>query len=96
MADANKRLECLRYRNATRGHTEPIIHRQSISTEVEEEEDLDSSYLPSGSTEPSLSFTATAMSHARLGSQLTPVQALAMAHELLLIWGGPIFSVSLR
>jgi hypothetical protein len=50
---------------------------------VEEEEDLDSSYILSGRMEPSLSFTTTATSHARLGSQLTPVQALAMALELL-------------
>jgi hypothetical protein len=58
MADANARLERLRRRNAARGHTEPIIHRQHVSIEVEEEEDLESSYFPSGRTEPSLSFTA--------------------------------------
>jgi hypothetical protein len=34
-------------------------------------------------TAPSLSFTATAKSHARSRSQLTPAQALAMAQELL-------------
>jgi hypothetical protein len=33
--------------------------------------------------EPSLSFTASATSHARSGSQLSPAQALAMAQELL-------------
>jgi hypothetical protein len=53
------------------------------SAEVEEEEDLESSYIPSGRTEPSLSFTATATCRAHLGSQLTPVQALAMAQDLL-------------
>jgi hypothetical protein len=63
-----------------RGNTEPIICRQHISAE---EEDLESSYIPSGHTEPSLSFTATATSRARSGSQLTPVQALSMAQELL-------------
>jgi hypothetical protein len=65
MADANARLERLRRRNAARGNIEPIIHRQCASVEVEEEEDLESSYIPSGRMEPSLSFTATAMSHAR-------------------------------
>jgi hypothetical protein len=79
MANANARLERLCHRNAARGHTEPIIHHQCVSAEVEEEEDLESSYLPSGRTERSLSFTATATSRARSGSQLTPVQALAMA-----------------
>jgi hypothetical protein len=49
----------------------------------EEEEDLESSYLSSGRTEPSLSFTTTATSRARSGSQLSPAQALAMAQELL-------------
>jgi hypothetical protein len=83
MADANARLERLRRRNATRGHTEPIIRHQHVLIEVEEEEDLESSYFPSGRTEPSLSFTATATSRACSGSQLTPVQALAMAQELL-------------
>jgi hypothetical protein len=83
MADANARLERLCRRNAIRGNTEPIIHRQHVSAEEEEEEDLESSYLPSGHTEPSLSFTATATSRARSGSQLTPAQALAMAQELL-------------
>jgi hypothetical protein len=73
----------LHHRNAIQGNTEPIICRQHISAEEEEEEDLESSYLPSGRTEPSLSFTATATSHARSGSQLAPEQALAMAHELL-------------
>jgi hypothetical protein len=83
MADANGRLERLRRCNAVLGHTEPIIHRQHISAEEEEEEDLESSYLPSGRTEPSLSFTDTATSRARSGSQLAPTQALAMAQELL-------------
>jgi hypothetical protein len=86
MADANARLGRLRHRNAVRGHTEPIMRRQHVSAEEEEEEeeeDLESSYLPSGRTEPSLSFTATATSHARSGSQLAPAQALAMAQELL-------------
>jgi hypothetical protein len=49
----------------------------------EEEEDLESSYLPSGFTEHSLSFTATTTSRARSGSQLSPAQALAMVQELL-------------
>jgi hypothetical protein len=79
MADANARLERLPLRNAVRGQTEPIFHRQHVSAEKEEEEDLESSYHPFGRTEPSLSFTATATSHARFGSQLTPAQALAMA-----------------
>jgi hypothetical protein len=83
MADANARLECLHRRNAARGNTEPIIHHQRASVEMEEEKDLESSYIPSGRTKPFLSFTATATSRARSGSQLTPVQALAMAQELL-------------
>jgi hypothetical protein len=83
MADANTRLERLCCRNAVRGNTEPIIHRQHVSAEEEEEEDVESSYLPSGRTEPSLSFTATATSHTCSGSQLAPTQALAMAQELL-------------
>jgi hypothetical protein len=83
MADANARLERLCRRNAVRGQTEPIFHHQHVSAEEEEEEDLESSYLPSGRTEPSLSFTATATSRARSGSQLAPAQALAMAQELL-------------
>jgi hypothetical protein len=83
MADANARLERLRRCNAVQGNTEPIIRRQHVSAEEEEEEDLKSSYLPSGRTEPSLSFTATATSRARSGSQLAPAQALAMAQELL-------------
>jgi hypothetical protein len=83
MADANARLERLRRRNAVRGQTEPIFRRRDVSAEEEEEEDLESSYLPSGRTETSLSFTATASSLAHSGSQLSPVQALAMAQELL-------------
>jgi hypothetical protein len=83
MADANARLERLRRRNAVRGNTEPIIRRQHVSAEEEEEENLESSYLPSGYTEPSLSFTATATSRARSRSHLAPAQALAMAQELL-------------
>jgi hypothetical protein len=83
MADANARLERLRRRNTVRGQTEPIFHRWDVSAGEEEEEDLESSYLPSGRTEPSLSFTATATSHTRSGSQLSPVQALAMAQELM-------------
>jgi hypothetical protein len=83
MADANARLERLRHRNAVRGQTKPIFHRCEASAEEEEEEDLESSYLPSGRTEPSLSFTATATSRACSGSQLSPVQALTMAQELL-------------
>jgi hypothetical protein len=83
MADANARLERLRRRNAVRGQTVPIFRRQHVSAEEEEEEDLESSYLPFGRTEPSLSFTTTATSHARSGSQLTPAQALTMAQELL-------------
>jgi hypothetical protein len=83
MADANARLERLRRRNAVRGQTEPIFRRHEASVEEEEEEDLESSYLPSGHTEPSLSFTATATSRAHSGSQLSPAQALAMAQELL-------------
>jgi hypothetical protein len=83
MADANARLERLRCRNAVRGQTEPIFRHRDASAGEEEEEDLESSYLPSGRTEPSLSFTATATSRARSGSQLSPAQALAMAQELL-------------
>jgi hypothetical protein len=83
MADANARLERLPHRNAVRGQTEPIFRRQHVSAEEEEEEDLESSYLPSGRTEPLLSFTVTATSRARSGSKLSPAQALAMAQELL-------------
>jgi hypothetical protein len=83
MADANAGLKRLRRCNAVRGQTEPIFHRHEASAEEEEEEDLESSYLPSGRTEPSLSFTATATSRARSGSQLAPAQALAMVQELL-------------
>jgi hypothetical protein len=83
MADANARLEHLHRRNAVRGQTEPIFHHREASAEEEEEEDLESSYVPCGRTKPSLSFTATATSRARSGSQLSPAQALAMAQELL-------------
>jgi hypothetical protein len=83
MADTNVRLERLRRRNAVRGQTEPIFRRREASAGEEEEEDLESSYLLSGRTEPSLSFTATTTSHAHSGSQLSPAQALAMAQELL-------------
>jgi hypothetical protein len=83
MADANARLERLLRRNAARGNTEPIIYRQHASAEMEEEEDLEYSYIPSGCMEPLLSFTATTTSCARSGSQLTPMQALAMAQELV-------------
>jgi hypothetical protein len=83
MADANARLEHLHRCNTVRGNTEPIIRRQHVSAEEEEEEDLESSYLPSEHTEPSLSFTATTTSRARSGSQLAPAKALAMAQELL-------------
>jgi hypothetical protein len=83
MADANARLERLRRCNAVRGNTEPIIRHQHVSVEEEGEEDLESSYLLSGRTEPSLSFTATATSRACSGNQLAPAQALAMAQELL-------------
>jgi hypothetical protein len=65
MADANARLERLHRCNAIRGQTEPIFHRREALAEEEEEEDLESSYLPFGRTEPSLSFTATATSRAR-------------------------------
>jgi hypothetical protein len=83
MADANARLKHLRRRNTIQGQTEPIFHHWEASAGEEEEEDLESTYLPSGCTEPSLSFTATATSRARSGSQLSPTQALAMAQELL-------------
>jgi hypothetical protein len=83
MADANTRLERLRRRNAVRGQTEPIFCRHEASAGEEEEEDLESSYLLSGCTEPSLSFTATATSRAHSGSQLSHAQDLAMAQELL-------------
>jgi hypothetical protein len=79
MADANARLEHLRRRNAVRGQTEPIFRCREASAGEEEEEDLEFSYLPSGHIEPSLSFTATATSRARSGSQMSPAQALAMA-----------------
>jgi hypothetical protein len=83
MADANARLERLRRRNTVWGQTEPIFRRQDVSAGEEEEEDLESSYLPSERTEPSLSFIATATSRARSRSQLSAAQALAMAQELL-------------
>jgi hypothetical protein len=83
MGDANARLERLRRRNTVRGQTEPIFHHRDVSDGEEEEEDLESSYLPSRRTEPSLSFTATATSHACSRSQPSPAQALAMAQELL-------------
>jgi hypothetical protein len=83
MADTNARLERLCRRNAVRGQTEPIFCCQHVSAEEEEEEDLESSYLPSGRIEPSLSFTATVTSRARSLSQLSHAQALAMAQELL-------------
>jgi hypothetical protein len=83
MADASARLEHLHRRNAVRGQTESIFCRQHVSAEEEEEEDLESSYLPSGRTDPSLSFTATATSCAHSRSQLSPAQALTMAQELL-------------
>jgi hypothetical protein len=72
MADANARLERLCRRNAVRGQTEPIFRRQNVSDGEEEEEDLEASYLPSGRTEPSLSFTTTATSRACSGSQPSP------------------------
>jgi hypothetical protein len=68
MADTNARLERLCRRNAVRENTEPIIHHQHVSAEEEEEEDLDSSYLLSGRTEPSLSFSAIANSRGPSGS----------------------------
>jgi hypothetical protein len=83
MADTNARLERLHRCNAVRGQTEPIFRRREALAEEEEEEHLESSYLPSGRIEPLLSFTATAISRARSGSQLSPAQALAMAQELL-------------
>jgi hypothetical protein len=83
MADANATLKRLHCRNAVRGQTEPIFHHRDVSAGEEEEEDVESSYLPFGRTEPSLSFTATATSRAHFGSQLSPAQALAMAQELL-------------
>jgi hypothetical protein len=83
MADANARLEHLRRRNTVRGQTEHIFHCQHVLAEEEEEEDLESSYLPSGRIEPLLSFIATATSRARSGSQLSPAQAPAMVQELL-------------
>jgi hypothetical protein len=83
MADANARLERLRRRNTVLGQTEPIFRRRDASAGEEEEEDLESFYLLSGRTDPLLSFTDTATSRARSGSQLSPLQALAMAQELL-------------
>jgi hypothetical protein len=83
MADANARLERLRRRNTVWGQTEPIFRRQDVSVGEEEEEDLESSYLPSERTETSLSFIATATSRAHSGSQLSAALALAMAQELL-------------
>jgi hypothetical protein len=83
MADAYARLERLHHRNTAWGHTEPIIRCQCVSVEEEEEEDLKSSYFPSGCMEPTLSFIATATSLACSGSRLTPMQALTMAQELL-------------
>jgi hypothetical protein len=83
MADANARLERLHRHNTVQGQTEPIFRRRDASAGEEEEEDLESSYLMSGRTEPSLSFTATTTSRARSGSQLSPTQALTMAQELM-------------
>jgi hypothetical protein len=83
MADVGACLKHLCHRNAAQGNIEPIIHRHSALAEIEEEEDLESSYMPSKRTEPSLSYTATATSRTLSGSQLTLVQALAMAQELL-------------
>jgi hypothetical protein len=83
MADANARLERLRRCNAARGNTEHIIRPHCISAKEEEEEDLESSYISFGRTDPSFSFIATATSRARSVSQLTPMHALAMAQELL-------------
>jgi hypothetical protein len=83
MADANARLERLRRRNAARGQTEPIFCHHEASAGEEEEEDLETSYLLSGHTEPSLSFTATATFRACSGSQPSPAQALTMVQELL-------------
>jgi hypothetical protein len=83
MANANARLKHLHRRNAVRGQTEPIFHRREASAGEEEEEGLESSYLLSGRTEPSLSFTATSTSRTHSGSQLSPAQAVAMAQELL-------------
>ena len=51
--------------------------------QAEDNDDEDSSYRPSERTEPSLSYTATASSRPRSGSQPTPSNALAMAQELL-------------
>jgi hypothetical protein len=79
MADANARLERLRCGNAVRGQTEPIFYHREASAEEEEEEDLESSYLSSGRTKPSLSFTTTDTSRTCSGSQVSPAQALAMA-----------------
>jgi hypothetical protein len=50
MANTNARLERLHRCNAIRGQTEPIFRRQHVSAEEEEEEDLESSYLPSERT----------------------------------------------
>jgi hypothetical protein len=83
MADVNARVERLLHCNTARGNTEPIVHCHCASAEMEEEEDLESSYALSGRTKPSLSYTATTTCRARSGIQLTPMQVLAMAQELL-------------
>jgi hypothetical protein len=81
MTDAHlKRLRCC---NAVNGETEPIICHNCTLAEVEDKEDLESAYFPSECTKTSLSYNATATSHACSRSQLTLVQALAMAQELL-------------
>jgi hypothetical protein len=73
MTDVGACLERLRHRNAAQGNTEPVIRRHRALAEIEEDEDLESSYVPSERTESSLSYTATATSRACSGSQLTPV-----------------------
>jgi hypothetical protein len=73
MADAHARLERLHRCNIAQGHIEPIMRRQQVSAEMKEEEDLKSSYVPSGRSEPSLTYIATITSLTHSPSQLTPV-----------------------
>jgi hypothetical protein len=73
MADTRARIERLHRCNTAWGNIEPIIHHHRASAEMEEEEDLESSYVLSERMESLHSYTATATSRARSGSQLTPV-----------------------
>jgi hypothetical protein len=74
MADTHS--ERLHRHDALRVQTEPILRHCAL-------DDDDSSYRPSGCTEPLLSYSATATSRAHSGRLPTPSKALSMALELL-------------